>query len=315
VLKPGPKAAAASAGRTRPRRVDVQALDDDRLRIAAGRAALVVDSSSGSIDGVSVDGVRWLLGDPQLSLWRAPTENDGVKVGWTAPGFGAFSRWLAWGLDRIETTDHAGTVRLRDDETVEVSARRRLRTGAGHEIDHHRLLTIRADHSMTFDETVAVPKDLNDLPRMGVTFMLAPHLASVEWFGPGPHETYPDRRSGAVVGRWRSSAAEQFVPYVVPQEHGGHVGTRWVRFGRSGGTRLEVAGHTPFSFTASHFTAEDLTEATTTAQLHRRAEVSVHVDHLVRGLGTGSCGPDTLPQYLVAGGTHRWRWTMGLVTR
>ncbi len=168
---------------------------------------------------------------------------------------------------------------------------------------------------MTFDETVTVPDDLDDLPRMGTTFMLAPNLAAIEWFGPGPHESYPDRRSGAVVGRWRSSADEQFVPYVVPQEHGGHVGTRWVRFGPAGGTRLAVTGHTPFSFTASHFTAADLTEATTTAQLHRRAEVSVHVDHLVRGLGTGSCGPDTLPQYLVPGGVHRWRWTMGLVTR
>ncbi len=45
VLKPGPRAAVVSAGRTRPRRLDVEAVDDDRLRIAAGRAAVVVDSS------------------------------------------------------------------------------------------------------------------------------------------------------------------------------------------------------------------------------------------------------------------------------
>ena len=315
VLAPGPAAASGSAGRTRPRRVEVEALDDDRLRISAGRAAVVVDSSSGSIDGVSVDGTRWLLGDPQLGLWRAPTENDGVKVGWTAPGFGAYSRWLAWGLDHIETTDRDATVRLRDDEAVEVSALRRLRTGAGHEISHRRVLTIGGDRSMIFDETVTVPEPLDDLPRLGMSFMLAPHLGPIEWFGPGPHETYPDRRSSAVVGRWRSTAAEQFVPYVVPQEHGGHVGTRWVRFGPSGGTRLAVTGQTPFSFTASHVTAVDLTEATTTAQLHRRAEVAVHVDHLVRGLGTGSCGPDTLPRYRVPGGVHRWRWTIGLVAR
>ncbi len=58
------------------------------------------------------------------------------------PGFGAYSKWLAWGLDHIETTDRDATVRLRDDETVEVSARHRLRTGADHEIEHRRVLTI-----------------------------------------------------------------------------------------------------------------------------------------------------------------------------
>jgi beta-galactosidase len=315
ILKPGPSAAPVSSGRTRPHRVEVEALQDDRLRVAAGRVAVVVDSDAGSIDGVSVDGMRWLLGDPELSLWRAPTENDGVKVGWTAPGFGGYSRWLAWGLDRIGVTDRETAVRLRGDDTVVISTNRRLETGAGHEIAHERVVTIGADRSLVFDETVTVPDHLNDLPRMGMSFRLAPHLGLIEWFGLGPHETYPDRQSSAVVGRWRSTAAEQFVPYVVPQEHGGHVGTRWVRFGRSGGTRLAVAGHTPFSFTASHFTASDLTEATTTAQLHRRAEVSVHIDHLVRGVGTASCGPDTLPQYLVGGGVHRWRWKMGLVTR
>jgi beta-galactosidase len=277
--------------------------------------AAVVDSKAGSIDGVSVDGMRWLLGDPELSLWRAPTENDGVKVGWTAPGFGAYSRWLAWGLDRIEMTGREAAIQLRGEDEVVISTNRRLLTGGGQEIAHDRVVTIGADRSLVFDETVTVPEPVNDLPRVGMSFRLAPHLGSIEWFGPGPHETYPDRRSGAVVARWRSTAAEQFVPYVVPQEHGGHVGTRWVRFGSPGGTRLMVSGHTPFSFTASHLTARDLTEATTTAQLHRRPEVSVHIDHLVRGVGTASCGPDTLPQYLVRGGVHRWRWTMALVTR
>ena len=315
VLKPGPAIAAVSAGRAQPRRVDAEALDDDRLRIAAGRAAVVVDATSGSIDGLSVDGVRWLFGDPQLGLWRAPTQNDGVKVGWTAPGFGAYSRWLGWGLDHVETVDGDATVRMRGEDEIVVSSRRQLRTGAGYEIAHRRVLTIGADRSLVFDETVAVPGPLDDLPRMGTSFTLAPHLTGIEWFGPGPHETYPDRRAGAVVGRWRSTAADQFVPYVVPQEHGGHVGTRWVRFGPPGASRLAVTGQTPFSFTASHFTATDLTEATTTAQLHRRPEVSVHVDHIVRGLGTGSCGPDTLPRYRVPGGTHRWRWTIALVTR
>jgi beta-galactosidase len=29
-----------------------------------------------------------------------------------------------------------------------------------------------------------------------------------------------------------------------------------------------------------------------------------------RGVGTASCGPDTLPQYLVPTGRHTWTWTI-----
>ena len=28
------------------------------------------------------------------------------------------------------------------------------------------------------------------------------------------------------------------------------------------------------------------------------------------GLGTASCGPDTLPHYLVGAGNYRWSWTL-----
>ena len=29
-----------------------------------------------------------------------------------------------------------------------------------------------------------------------------------------------------------------------------------------------------------------------------------------RGLGTASCGPDTLPRYVVRPGTFRWSWSI-----
>ena len=45
--------------------------------------------------------------------------------------------------------------------------------------------------------------------------------------GDGPHECYPDG-GPPVVGRWRSSVADQYVPYAFPQEHGHHTGLRWL---------------------------------------------------------------------------------------
>ncbi len=45
-------------------------------------------------------------------------------------------------------------------------------------------------------------------------------------------------------------------------------------------------------------------------ELHPRAETIVHLDAAHRGLGTASCGPDTLAPYVHGGGTYRWAWTL-----
>ena len=55
----------------------------------------------------------------------------------------------------------------------------------------------------------------------------------------------------------------------------------------------------------SHFTAADLYAARHTTDLTPRPEVHVNLDYGQRGLGTASCGPDTLPQYRIPAGKYR----------
>jgi len=43
--------------------------------------------------------------------------------------------------------------------------------------------------------------------------------------------------------------------------------------------------------------------------------VVVHLDAAHRGLGTASCGPDTLPEYWLAPGTYRWSYTLRATAR
>lgn len=55
------------------------------------------------------------------------------------------------------------------------------------------------------------------LPRVGVEVPLAGSYDMVEWLGDGPHECYPDRKTGARVGLYQSSVAALHTPYVFPQ--------------------------------------------------------------------------------------------------
>jgi beta-galactosidase len=66
----------------------------------------------------------------------------------------------------------------------------------------------------------------------------------------------------------------------------------------------------PRQVSATPFRATQLADATHDVELVPTGNTIVHVDAAHRGVGTASCGPDTLPQYLVSGGTYSFTWTV-----
>ena len=137
---------------------------------------------------------------------------------------------------------------------------------------------------------------MSDVGRIGVVMQLEPGFENAEWLGRGPHENYTDRHASARVGRFAAKVADLYEPYIVPQEHGCRTGVRWFAL-NNGRTGVLVRGSKPLQVTASHYTAADLYGASHTYQLEPRDETILHVDLQQRGLGTGSCGPDTLDKY------------------
>jgi beta-galactosidase len=76
------------------------------------------------------------------------------------------------------------------------------------------------------------------------------------------------------------------------------------------GRGLRITLDEPRQVSISRFRAADLAAATHHGELVPRDVAVVHIDAAHRGLGTASCGPDTLPEYLVGPGTYRWSWTL-----
>ena len=245
------------------------------------RARSGVARPTTSVPAPMPDGV---LDGPVLSLWRAPVDNDWVRAGLPATSTPAH-RWQEWGLD-VAGASPPGITRRVTTTALE---------GGG----------------VLVEEEVVVGDEYDDLARVGSVLTVDGALSHLEWFGRGPTETYPDRKRGAPVQRWRSTADDEYVPYVKPQEHGGHEDVRWVRLLDGDGRGLELRfDERPLHVSVSRFTAQDLAAASHDVDLVPRRELTVHVDATHRGLGTASCGPDTLPQYLVGAGTYRWRWSI-----
>jgi beta-galactosidase len=260
--------------------------------IATRNVRAAVDDETGILTELSIGGRNLVLRGARLQLWRAPTDNDGLRL---LPGRpkGALRRWLELGLDRLELRPES--VRVRRD-AIEVVHRASGRED-WRDVLHRHTYRLLPSGALVVENEVRLGREIRDVPRVGVVMTLVAGLETLEWYGAGPWESYSDRRASAVVGRYRSTVSEQYVPYILPQEHGHRSDARTLSLTGDDGFGLAVDGLPTIGFGASHFTAADLYTARHTSDLRPRAEVVLSLDHAQRGLGTASCGPDTAPRY------------------
>ena len=270
----------------------------DRAAAGAG-AAESAGAAGGSAVSLDAEGCfvhELLAASPRLSLWRAPTDNDRIM--------GNGHQWREWGLDRLSrrllSVDRDGGATIVRANEV---------TGSGIEVLHEQRFHALPDGGVVVDEKVTLPDGISDVARVGIVLEAVPGLESIEWFGRGPVETYPDRRRAAPVARWKRTVGEEFVPYVRPQENGGHADVRWLELRDSSGRGFRVTTDRPRQASATHFRAADLASARHEVELTPRPETIVHVDAVHRGIGTASCGPDTLESYKIRPGVYEWSWS------
>jgi len=148
------------------------------------------------------------------------------------------------------------------------------------------------------------------LPRIGLCLTIPGDYGAFSWYGRGPQENYWDRKAGALVGVYDGSVDDQYVPYIKPQENGNKADVRWAALMDRRGAGLMAIGLPLFEVSVHRFTAEDLSKANHTFEVKGREEITWTIDYKQSGLGGGSCGPDTLPQYLLTPDPVRFSFRM-----
>ena len=269
--------------------------------LEAGGTLASVDLETGVLGELAANGRNVLVAGPRLQLWRAPTDNDGLRLVAEKRDFGVLPRWLALGLDRLQLSVESCRVGRSSIEVVH---------HAPGLVTHRHTYRLLASGELVVENVVDLAPGLDDVPRIGVGLTLRPGLERVTWYGRGPWENYSDRLASTIVGRFESTVADQYVPYILPQEHGQHCDTRWLSLTGDDGFGLRVEGRPAIGFSASHFTAADLYAARHTSDLEPRPEVVLNLDHAQRGLGTASCGPDTAGRYRLLERSYRFSYTL-----
>ena len=249
----------------------------DRFRYVFSRMA-------GGFTSMVVDGQEQLAQPMKLSLWRAPTDNDrNIKVYW-----GSYNVWQGENLDKLfhkcyECSAENGRLFLRGSLA-----------GVSRRPFFHYDLHVAVDQ--TGRVYVELRGDVEEkvcwLPRFGYEFAMPPENAAFRYFGYGPSESYCDMHHGSTVGMYESTAENEYVPYVRPQEHGNHFGTRLLEIGK-----LRFESRQAFEVNVSRYSACQLDAAEHTDELQSDGMTHVRVDYKVTGLGSNSCGPELAEKY------------------
>ncbi len=288
-------------------------LNGNRLSMGESDIDVVIDQKRGSIRSVSQRGNTLIMDGPSFNIWRGPLDNDGVKgkdEQWRAD-WKPLGRWCNAGYDKLKmSVNKVSATKSGNHFLLTSKATYSCAKGTGSfNVDNAYKFTphglIYCEHIFSFAE------GMPDVPRLGVQMTLPGGLERLDWFGRGPFESYSDRKTAADIGHYRGAVDEQYFPYIVPQENGNKEDVSWfsLRGADKTGIQFQKCGDT-FGFSAHHFTPQDLTGAYHTFELKRRDEITVLIDARQRGLGTASCGPDTLDKYKIYPGRYRLRYTI-----
>jgi len=289
------------------------------VTVSGADFSLAFDEAEGTLASFRYRGAELIERGPLFNAWRAPTDNDKGQS-WSVQ---SANSWRKAGLDRLRHQVKKVDVTLVSPQVVQVKVQSNVSApdredGFACEYTY----TVYGSGDVVLDTRVVPSQNLPPLPRIGLQMVLPGGYEHLTWYGRGPHETYADRQEGAQVGVYRGTVDEQYVPYVVPQEHGNKTGVRWVSLTDDRGVGLlasvipsaasvipSIASVIPsearnlgphlLEVSAHHFTTEDLTQARHTYELKRREEITLNLDYRQSGLGGASCGPGTLPQYLI----------------
>lgn len=270
-----------SAGTADDFRVNVSVTDGTDTEITTGQL-VVNDRLVSMASQVLREKKRTRLAQIEMKpqFYRAPTDND--------TGFG---NWLAkdWKTHRLDSP----TVVRRADGVLE------YRYAQGSIIVTTRQQTEK-DGSLLLTQTYEFQGTLPDLPCIGLVLTLPKAFDRLNWLGRGPWETYPDRKQAAHIGLWSSTVSEQYTHYPRPQDGGNHEDCAVVLISRGDGAGIRIeAVDRPFSFSALHFTANDLSNARHDCELQERNATMLSLSCAVLGLGNGSCGPGVLKKYAI----------------
>ena len=272
---------------------------DRNLGVFGDGFSAMYSLEKGLLISYTVCGREMLKTPPRPVFWRAPIDND--------RGNGMPARYARWktadlyaspmGFMETETKKYPDPVERNADGSVTVRSFWKLPGIDGGEcalaFTFHPCG--RVETNLTYDPA----EGAGDMPVFGAGFKMDADFDRMRYYGLGPDENYTDRKEGARLGVFETTAAENMTPYLYPQECGNRTGVRWAEITDFRGRGLRFRGD-GMEFSALPWTAHEIENADHQNELPRKLYTVVRAAKMQMGVGgDDSWGARTHDEYLI----------------
>ncbi|HEY5570541.1 MAG TPA: glycoside hydrolase family 2 TIM barrel-domain containing protein, partial [Bacteroidales bacterium] len=283
--------------------------DTDTTVVVSGNDfAYTFSKASGQMVSMVIKGKEMLMDAPRMNVWRAPLANElddwtamsENRKGWKREyGMRTVTEQYSTGMDDL-TNMLASFDIQKSEKQVNVNVCSYMLTHDNAIVQRDKYISgiqtngfeNRYTFSITPDGTIKLRHVIQPngvlpqwLMRMGLTMTLSKSLQQVKWYGRGPQENYPDRKTGYPVGIYKKTVKEMYEPYLIPQDYGLRTDNRWIEISDKDGDGLRIKGNHLFNFNIYPFTTENLTKAVYTYQLEECNGNTLNLDYSTSGVG------------------------------
>ncbi|MCI8371247.1 MAG: DUF4981 domain-containing protein [Lachnospiraceae bacterium] len=260
--------------------------------------AMQFDKSRGGLTSLNYYGTEYMTKVPQVSFWRAMTDNDlGAGQQFVS------GPWLTVSRCAVQIPQKFCVQEKEQGLELSFSYQAPNIPTVCYEV----IYTAHVDGTVTMRVEYPGVPGMPEMPLMAVDFKLKKEYHAFAYYGMGPQENYTDRRFGARLGYFQSQAEENVSRYVRPQECGNRTGVRYVKVVNENGIGLQFCAQgEPFEMSVLPYSAYELDHAS-----HREELPQIHntwVRIIARQMGVGgddSWGAKVHEEYRLSGETPR----------
>jgi beta-galactosidase len=267
----------------------------------------IFDISAGTFSSIELNGINILRpgGGPMPHLWRAAHRNDDMY---------ADRSWANAGLKDLKWTVKDVTSEQVSPSEAKVAVEMTGEGKNGYTVDFRAVYTISGNGTITAENNISSSNPGQVAGRIGVRLFLDKQYENAEYFGRGPMENYADRKRGFDVGVYKSTVRELMTPYEKPMDAGNHEDVRWLKITNAGGAGIKAFSNgTLLQFTALPYSDEQMDPVEYRIDLPQSDATVLCLSCRTLGVGTASCGPRPLPQYMVYTAPATFNYTLQLM--
>ena len=259
------------------------------IKITGNNTGYTFDKTKGKLTQINYQGTDFLSEGPELNVSRPPIVNE-ISV-WTKA---EYFEWYEWGLDSlIHEVDEIYSEKLSENEFLIMvrinSYSFKDRTIQFNNVYKYTFLgtgELILDHNIICHLEFPARRASQDIPwfqKVGLQMDLAENIEELSWYGRGPFETYPDRKTGAKTGQYSVLINDIKMPYIIPQEFGNHTDVKWAGVKHENGTGLLFIAEDHMNVSINPYSNLEYTWYP--FQLRRKDNVTLNLDHRVSGVG------------------------------